>query len=309
MSYRNRLSGVVPVVLVPFTDDFAVDYEAFSNVVTGLVGAGVDGLMFPGFASEFHKLRWDERRRLTQTLIEVSGGLRDGVDRFPRIVASVADHATKVAVGEAVWAVEAGADAINLLPPFSFNPSTSAIEAHIRAVVAAVDPTPVILQHAPAQTGAGLLLGSLAAIAVDHPNLRTVKVESQPPGPTISALLECAPAFDSLVGYAGLDMIDAFERGAIGVMPGSSFPELYVAIHDLWKHDDKPGAVELHRRMLPYISAWMQHLELMIAVDKVIAHERGWLRFPGVRQPGWQVDHHERSRIETFLEEFEPWLR
>lgn len=302
------LRGILPVIEVPFTSDERIDHDGFRVTIAKQVAAGVDGVMFPGFASEFHKLAGDERRSLTSTLIsdlQAAGGAHGPA---PRAIVSVADHATSVAVREAAWAVEMGADAINLLPPFLFGPSPEAIDTHIRAVLDVVAPVPVVLQHAPAQTGGALTSARVAAIASEHENLRTIKVESQPPGRLVAALTRSDPPLHTLVGYAGLHAIEAYERGAVGIQPGCSFPELYVELDRRWRADDHAGARALHRLMLPYLSAWMQHVELIVAVEKVISVERGWFASSTVRAPGWDIDAAERALIDRFLEEFRGWL-
>ena len=63
------LTGVFPVVPTPFTDDGAIDPEAFRRIVDFALAADVDGLVFPGMASEVEKLTAEERR----TLIELLG--------------------------------------------------------------------------------------------------------------------------------------------------------------------------------------------------------------------------------------------
>jgi dihydrodipicolinate synthase/N-acetylneuraminate lyase len=53
--------GVSPVLEVPFTPDGSIDAEGFRRVVRYVLSTGVTSMMFPGFASEFHKLSEDER--------------------------------------------------------------------------------------------------------------------------------------------------------------------------------------------------------------------------------------------------------
>ena len=305
MADLPAIAGVVPVLEVPFHADERLDLYGFERVIDGQVAARVDGVMFPGFASEFHKLTGDERRRLTGLVLEQLDGTRGG----PLSIISIPDHATINAVREATWAVESGARAINLLPPFLLGPGRPAIMVHLAAVLKAVAPIPVVIQHAPAQTGGQLTAEVLAALADTHPNLTAIKVESQPPGRLVSALAEQAPPLPSLVGYAGLHAIDALERGAVGLQPGCSFPELYVALTRRWFDGDHAGARELHERMLPYLSAWMQHVELIVAVEKHISVARGWFADATVRAPCWTLDAYERATIDAFLEEFDPWLR
>lgn len=298
-----QIGGIIPVLEVPFALEETLDLDGFRRVVRQQITAEVHGVMFPGFASEFHKLSGVERRELTAVLLSELEA-----DDAPPAIISIPDHATVVAEREAVAAVEAGADAINLLPPFVFGPSRGAILDHLATVLATVAPVPVLIQHAPAQTGGQLTAVDLAQLAAEHPNLAGVKVESQPPGKLISALLATDPPLPSLVGYAGLHAVDALERGAIGIQPGCSFPELYVELYRRFSSGDVRGATELHGSLLPYLSAWMQHVELIVAVEKEISVARGWFPSATVRRPGWDLDDRERARIRRFLDEFSAWL-
>ncbi|MFJ4911599.1 dihydrodipicolinate synthase family protein [Streptomyces sp. NPDC088726] len=293
--------GVSPVLEVPFRGDGALDPDGFATVVDRVLAAGVGSLMFPGFASEFHKLEPDERELLTELLLRRTRPRHDVA-----AIISVPDHATRSAVRQALRAAELGADAVNLLPPHFLAPSRDAVSAHLREVLAAVDPLPVVVQYAPAQTGTALDAPTLHRLAADHPNLRWVKVESAPPGRLIAALAAGPRPLPSLVGYAGLQLPDALRRGAAGVQPGCSFTELYTGIWELWERGDEAGAVALHTRMLPYLSYWMQNVELIIAVEKEISVRRGWFASAHCRAPGYRLDGEELGMIDRFCAEFAP---
>ena len=295
--------GVSPVLLTPFTDDGAVDFDGFRRVVRYVCQTGVTSVMYPGFAGEFYKLAEHERTALTEVLLEE-------VHSFPGIAAilAVQDHATRLAVARAIWSVEAGADVINLLPPYFLNPSLDSVEAHIRAVLSAVPSTPVVVQYAPSETGTSMSAASLAAMAAEHPNLAMVKVESSPPGRFISELAALRPPILSLEGYAGVQLPDALRRGAVGTQPGCSFTELYVEIWRRFESGDVEAAGALHARLLPYISYWMLHTETINAAEKLISHKRGLIASPVCRQPAYELDHEEVRAIDRFLEEFREFL-
>ncbi len=112
-----------------------------------------------------------------------------------------------------------------------------------------------------------------------------------------------------MVGYAGVQMPDAMRRGAVGVQPGCSFVELYRDLWDLRAGGNLEAFADLHRRMLPYLSYWMQQVELIIQVEKTILHRRGLIASERCRVPGWSLDEHERAMIDTFLVEFGDRLR
>ncbi|MET9263589.1 dihydrodipicolinate synthase family protein [Amycolatopsis sp. NPDC004079] len=297
------IRGVSPVLEVPFTDDGEIDVSGFRRVVRHVLGTGVGSVMFPGFASEFYKLAEDERQTLTQVLLAETALQPDVL-----AIVAVQDHATRLAVKRAAEAVDAGADLINLLPPHYLQPSRKALVKHIREVLDAVDPTPVVVQYAPAETGTRLDADMLRKIAAKHANLRLVKVESSPPGPLIAELAAGDPPIPAVEGYAGVQLPDAIRRGAVGTQPGCSFTEIYVEIWRRFESGDDAGGDELHRRLLPYISYWMLDTERIIATEKLISVRRGLFASPYCRAPAHRLDAEDIRLIDRFLAEFREFL-
>ncbi|WP_375407129.1 dihydrodipicolinate synthase family protein [uncultured Amnibacterium sp.] len=291
--------GVLPVLETPFTPADDVDFAGFERLAAHLAATPVSGLMFPGFASEFMKLSRDERHELGLLVIAAARD-RPGVAS----VLSVPDHATRIAVEEAEWAVANGADALNLLPPSFLNPSRSEVIAHLAAVLASVPATPVIVQLAPGLTGASFAPDDLAALAARFPNLAAVKVEAVPPGRMVSRFGGLQPRLPCLVGYGGLYLPDALVRGAVGVQPGCSAVEVYHLLWALWTAGDHDGFHGLHRRMAPYLLEWMQHVEFMVQVEKTISVRRGLIASDRCRAPGYRLDAEELAGVDRFLGEF-----
>lgn len=294
--------GACPVLEVPFTRRGDVDVGSFVRVVRHVLGTGVTSVMFPGFASEVLKLTDAERAELTGVLL--------GLTREHDVAAivSIPDHSKEVAVRVATRAVAAGADVVNLLPPYQLSPGPAAVRGHLEAVLSAVAPTPVMVQFAPVQTGSTLTAEGLARLGERHDNLRFVKVESTPPGAMITALRSLAPSLKTLVGYAGLHLVDAWRRGAVGVQPGCSFVELYVRVWDLLDSGEVDAAERLHRQMVPYLSYWMQGVEIIVAAEKLISTRRGLVDDPYCRGPRHSLDSGEVEMVHRFVDEFSELL-
>lgn len=290
--------GVLPVLETPFTSHGATDHASFSNLVRHLVGVGVTGLMFPGFASEFAKLDRVERHELGEILIAETRRTDCAS------VLSITDHSTSLAVADAEWAADLGADALNLLPPFFLAPSRGEVIAHISAVLAAVPHTPVILQLAPALTGSAPSEAEVVALAHDYSNLLAVKVETVPPGRTVSNFGQLTPKMPCLVGYAGLFLPDALRRGATGVQPGCSFAEIYRDLWTAWTAGEEAVFEQMYRRLAPYLIQWMQHPELMVQIEKTISLQRGLIDSDVCRRPAYQLDEYEMATVRRFLADF-----
>ena len=300
---KAPVEGVCPVLATPFEPTGEVDYSSFASLLDHVVAAGVRGVMYPGFASEYHKLSDLERQLAVSELLE-----RVPKDSDFATVISVQDHATHLAVKRAAEAAESGASAINVLPPGFLSPSREAVHRHLVAVAKAVSPVPVIVQLAPALNGTGLDAPAISRLTDAAPNVVQVKVESTPPGRLISALSSQRPPVASVVGYAGVQLMDALRRRVHGVQPGSAFVEIYSTIWQAWMDGMPSEAFQRHQRLLPYISYWMQDVELLIAAEKRILHRRGIIRSEYCRGPRYEFDFEEEWAIDRFLDEFQAEL-
>jgi 4-hydroxy-tetrahydrodipicolinate synthase len=293
------LRGVLPVLLTPFDEDGGVDFSGIATVARHVLSTGVPSVMYPGYASEFYRLSDRERAELTSTVVQVAAA------HGAQVIQSVTEQATVLAVESARRAVEVGCGAVNVLAPTTLGGDSGQVRAHLSAVLQACAPLPAVIQHAPALTGSALALGDLRRLAQECPNLVGVKVETLPAGPTVTALQTIAPELGCLVGYGGLHLIDALERGASGVQPGSSFVEIYQHIWAAWAAGDRSAAAELHAALVPFLAYWMQDVRILVQVEKLIARRRGWIASDHCRAPDRPLDKHETRLVDRFLSQFE----
>ncbi len=298
----KSIHGIVPIVAAPFTADGALDEDSFVALLRHLLASGAAALTLFGLATEFYKLSEAERARMQTLMLAETAGA-------PAVagIVSITDHSWEVALPRARAAEAQGADALMLLPPFFLGPSEEAILEHMRRVIGAVS-IPVIVQYAPAQTGVRIAPETFLRLHEQCPNAAFIKVEAQPPGRYLSRLIEGSQGrLGALVGYAGVQMPDVLARGAAGIQPGCSFTELYVALWRLW-HADRAGFAALHGRLLPYISYWMQGVELIVKAEKLILQRRGIIASDYCRSPAYALDRDELLMVERFLEEFGEYL-
>jgi dihydrodipicolinate synthase/N-acetylneuraminate lyase len=284
---KVSLGGVIPILPTPFTAQGAIDEEGFARVADAAIGAGVDGVAMFGLASEYYKLADVERDLLAKLLVK-------RVARRCQVILSVTQHSTRLAVAEARRAAEYGADALMLMPPFFLGTPLSDIIAHIHAVASAVS-IPIVIQYAPLQTGRVIDAPTFASICRDLPNIKRVKVDLVPSGPTVSALT--TNRVSSLVGYMGLHLPEDFTRGADGVMPTVSIAPAMVKIWQLLdtQHEE---AKELHAHILPFLNFVMQSVEFLIACEKELLVEAGILGCAVCREPAYKLDATQRSELQ-----------
>ena len=291
-----ELKGICPILAVPFRDNGAVDEQSLTRLVDFLIGCGVHGITLFGLAGEYYKLTDEERGRIRQIL------LARAQHKIMRIV-SITDHSIEVARVRAQEAEAAGADALMVMPPFFLAPGPDAISYHLREIAKAVQ-TPVIAQYSPHQTGLSLSPSTFVSLMAECPNLSYVKVDSTPPGPMISKLVaESGGQIKTFVGYAGLQMPDAFARGAVGCMPGGSLSEIYIKIYDHIQRGEEDTALSLHARLLPLINFMMQSLEMSIRTEKTILAWRGIIASDYCRRPRAELDSHDLRYLRRLYSE------
>jgi 4-hydroxy-tetrahydrodipicolinate synthase len=298
----KQISGIVPIVAATFTDSGVLDDDSFQSLVRHLMATGASALTLFGLATEFYKLS-DSDRSLLQELLLAETRRSGSVAG----IISITDHSWEVAVRRARDAEAQGADALMLLPPYFLGPGEDAILEHLKRVIGSVK-IPVIVQYAPVQTGVKISPDVFLKLRDALPNADFIKVETQPPGRYITQLVDRSHGkLKSLVGYAGVQMPDVLARGAVGIQPGCSFTEVYVELWRRWKMDEAEFQ-NLHNKLLPYISYWMQGVELIIKVEKVILKRRGIIASDYCRSPAYMLDDGEYRQIERFLNEFAEWL-
>ena len=292
-----KFQGIFPVAAAPFMSDGAVDLDGLRCLVEFEIKAGADGFVLFGFATEFYKLSESEKLQMLQTVVEQARG------RLP-VIASVTEQTTDLAVKRAREMEANGAAGLMLLPPFLIPAGKDAFVKHIRTVAQAVR-VPIIVQYSPIETGVAIDPATFGELMADFENLQYLKIESKPPGPMISAVLQQSKSpLGVMVGYAGLQMIDALDRGAVGVMPGSSFTDVYCRIYRLYRSGHRQQAMALHNKLVPFLNVIFQSIEMIIYWEKVILKRRGVISSDYCRFPCFEPDPVGRAYFEDYYDRF-----
>ena len=152
------LSGVVPVLATPFAARGGVDSLALGRLGEFVMRRGATAVATLGLASEAFALTAQERRKVVATVRKAVGA---GVD----IVVGVDATSLVGAREQASRAVESGATALMVLPPYLVRTSPAGLLDYFGRLGAEFGA--VVVQDAPAATGVEMsveLLLDLAAL-------------------------------------------------------------------------------------------------------------------------------------------------
>ena len=279
-----KIQGICPIAPAVFNDAGEVDYENFESCCAELIRRGAQALTLFGIAGEYYKLDRDEEEKLILSSVRVCH------ENHVPVIVSNTRHSTESAVKWARHIESSGADCMMVLPPFFLKPDGVALFAHIDAVCSSVK-IPVMFQYAPEQTGVAIPPEFLAELAKKHQNLAYFKIECKPPGAYISRLRTLLPPDRGIfVGNAGFQMIEGFRRGASGVMPGPSMPDIYRRIWDALLEGRDAEAQALHDKLNSLLNHIRQNVEMIIHFEKEILKRRGFVKSAYCRHPGYVSD-------------------
>ena len=299
-----ELKGICPIIAAPFTAEGEVDFDSLQNEIYWLADHGAHGVTLFGIAGEYYKLSDQEADQMVHVVVDACR--KKGI---PSIV-SVTQHASEVAVKRARQYQNWGADSLMLLPPFFMKPGAAAIYDHMKRVCNAVE-IPVVVQYAPEQTGVAIPPEVMARLREDTKGNLYYKIECKPAGGYISQLLRITEnGVKVLIGNAGYQFIECFDRGAIGAMPGASMCDLYRKIYDCYVSGDRQQAMALHGSvLLPFLNHIRQNVEMIITYEKRILCRRGAIATDYCRRPTFATDPVFDSLFDEFYELTKPYLQ
>ena len=289
----DSLGGTFPVLPTPFTPTGAIDRTGLRRVTEFAVSRGVDGVVFPGLASEYEQLDHRERLSLTALVGEVVGSrTKFVVGASAQTTELATEYAKAGAAAGACCAMVTARRADGLVPFFE--------------TLAAAADIPIMLQNAPVPMGAGLPVGRVIEVLEAVPAVAYVKEESLPCGQRIEQILAGAP--ESLRGVfggaGGRYIVDELNRGSAGTLPAVELVELHVELMNAHRRGNPALARRLFRLMLPILN--MQSV-YRCSLTKEVLVLREVIDCARVRVPGPTMDATDVRELRAFWEQVEPW--
>lgn len=295
----TTVSGVMPVLATPFTEDENLDLESLRGLVAHVVGSGADCVVAFGLASELYKLDDRDRAEVLEAIVDSVGG------QVP-VIAGVEHSGTRAAVRRAEEAAAAGATAVMAYPPTFVKPSAVDVDYYFRALASAG--LPVIIQDAPAWTGVDLPVDQLARISAAEAGVMAVKLELPPIGVKAAALSDAGLAV--ITGFGGVHLAEDLECQPLGIMPGCATPELFVRIWEEHQAGRSEVAAAMAMKAQPYLVAQLTALDVFIEATKRLLVEGGVISTATVRRPHqpipdsrweWMRELHRMCGLDAFL--------
>ena len=162
--------GVIPAVLLPFTDELAIDERSFRSHLRDVAATrSISAITVNAHSTEVASCSFDEQQRVLEIAQDEVG------DRLPLVNGVWADGSQEAA-RIARMASKGGASALLVFPPgpFTLGQSPEAAIAHFKRIADATD-LPLIAFQYPLATGQGYPRDTLLRLAEQVPTLRAIK--------------------------------------------------------------------------------------------------------------------------------------
>ena len=290
----SSLGGVLCVFQTPYHADESIDYKTLAREIAWLFDRGADGIVM-AMVSEVLRLASHERIELAKRACELAS------NRGP-VVISVGAESSHTAEYYARQAESVGAAAVMAIPPISVALGDAELQQYFRRILNAVS-IPLIIQDASGYVGRPMSIALQASLLDEFGPRVYFKPEAQPIGPRLSELHAAtgnrAKVFE---GTGGIALVDSFQRGIVGTMPGADLVDGIVA---LWRALMRSDAAAARRIWLPLAAlVSLQHsLDAFLAVEKYLLVKQGIFKNALVRGPvGYTLDNTTRAEVDRLFE-------
>ncbi|MCZ8180853.1 MAG: 4-hydroxy-tetrahydrodipicolinate synthase [Rhizobium sp.] len=184
--------GSIPALVTPFTNEGAVDEQAFAAHVEWQISEGSTGLVPVGTTGESPTLSHDEHKRVVELCVEVAA------KRVP-VIAGAGSNNTVEAIELAQHAQAVGADALLVVTPYYNKPTQKGLIAHYKAIAEAVS-LPIIIYNIPGRSVIDMSPETMGALAKAHKNIVGVKDATGKIERVSEQRITCGPDFIQLSG-------------------------------------------------------------------------------------------------------------
>lgn len=284
------LTGVVPIIPTPFTEEEEIDTPALCNLIDFAIDSGIEAVCLPAYASEFYKLTDEEKLYVVKVAVDHANG------RI-KIVAQSNNPSLRGAIKLAQANVQAGADVVSLAVPRIFSLPDESLKEYLGGFLSAIPDTPVLIQDFN-PGGASISAAFIQALMDEFPNFKYLKLEEP----------LCAPKFEQIIqqtngniglfeGWGGLYMLELIPLGIAGVMPGLGVSDILQKVFDLRKSGDHDRAFSIFERVMPQIFFSLQNMELFHYAEKELLMARGILTNSNMRKASYKPDPSSISYI------------
>ena len=150
-----------------FHEDGTLDFESQAHLFNNLIEKGIDGILVEGSSSEFFAMPMDQRREMADFAIRQ-------VDHRVKLIIGTSHMVANEIVNFSNYCLDAGADAVMILPPYYFHFGPEALLQYYDRLARQIH-GPIYIYNFPDNTGYTIPAETVAKLAQLHSNIVGMK--------------------------------------------------------------------------------------------------------------------------------------
>ena len=235
---------ITPAV-TPLNADGTIDGEGVRNLYKHLIAGGTDGILILGSIGEFFSLPMEQKKRLITLAVKQ-------IDRRVPLIAGTADTVMENVVSLSDFALNEGADAVIIVPPYYFRLEERSLEEYYDALAARIHGK-IYLYNFPDRTGYQIPVDLIRRLALRHPNIVGCKDTISGMDHTREIIKAVKPLRPDFEVYSGFD--DNFAHnvmaGGNGCIVGLSnlAPEVCHAWTEAFARGDLAAVTDIQKKI------------------------------------------------------------
>ncbi len=233
-------TGAGVALVTPFHEDGSINYEKLAELIEFQIANHTDAIIIAGTTGEAPTLNDEEHKKV----IEFSAGI---INKRVPLIAGAGSNNTLYGTQNAVFAEQAGADALLLVTPYYNKTTQKGLIQHFNYYADHVN-IPIILYNVPSRTGVNIEPDTYVELA-KHKNIVATKEASG----NISQIAEVAAKCPDLDIYSGNDdqIVPVMSLGGKGVISVLSnvAPQQAHDICQLYLDGDVKASLELQLKL------------------------------------------------------------
>ncbi len=223
-----------------FNEDGSLDLVSQEKLFNSLIENGIDGILVEGSSSEFFAMPMDQRREMAKFAIEA-------VDHRVKLIIGTSHMVADEIVSFSNFCLDAGADAVMILPPYYFHFGAEALLQYYDRLASQIHGN-IYIYNFPDNTGYTIPPETVLSLAKIHPNIVGMKDTISGMDHTRELIKVVKSHIPSFEIYSGFDdnfahNVMAGGNGCIGAL-SNVVPEICSAWVKAFRDNDMAGVAK-----------------------------------------------------------------
>lgn len=290
---RVKIDGIMPAIFTPFTrGGKEVDYDRACAYANHLADKGVDGIFIAGTSGEGLLMSLDERKTLTEALIQAVG-------KRIRVIVQTGCLDTPSTLELTLHAKQAGAHAVAIYTPAGYAFDDAALYNHYKYIATRAPQVPIMLYNIPSFTNNNLSPDLIVRLGTEFDNIVGMKDSSGDMNHLVQVLAKSPKGFTVINGSDPFSY-QAYLSGAKGTvsLTANVVPEIFADIYTSVQKGNLKRALKANEKMNRVIEGLGGGK--ILAMYKEAVRQRGF--DPGfMRMPHRECTVAEKKRVTKVL--------